>query len=518
MATAGYTTDGRTSNPHQGSSVTRVVGDMFDSDIHMTLHFPQLVPHYMLDNKPKKKRKQKEETKDAAEAQAEPAIAHDDDHDNETLSDILIGALSKVLEKSKGVDDSAFQTEVEKKRKHDSLGFIDMVPVSLTVQYPDAYLAKRLKYIRKVEARERAIVASQKAADAAADANEIYQLAKEKWMASVTEAKNNSAGGGTNESPPMPVPPPIPAPVHVPPIPTSPSPPRLSEMKKYAQDSVTTTATAASDGVGDSMTQEGEKIDTGHPIYIPKGKEHFVSHLDPKCFHITEGRYFGLKTNHTADPQFVGANAPGIAGLNISGGTGLATAYVGSGSGGGGAHSSSYYTGLGNFGSSSGGGTTSGSAFSPHNNGTTAKDSSPSKKGTPLAGSSSGYNDSSGSVKKSSSGGGLKRIMEGGGSGAEEMRTCIMRSAVYASRTGAHGGAFVGSNGETYRDVSKAFAMHAGLRPCMRCKSNKQGAYHCRLRRRHQDLDYDGSDSPAILAPLFEEPLENLIGRQSAVQ
>jgi len=47
--------------------------------------------------------------------------------------------------------------------------------------------------------------------------------------------------------------------------------------------------------------------------------------------------------------------------------------------------------------------------------------------------------------------------------------------------------------------IAKAFAMHAGLRPCARCKSNKQGAFHCRLRRKHRDLDYDGGNSAKIL-------------------
>ena len=51
----------------------------------------------------------------------------------------------------------------------------------------------------------------------------------------------------------------------------------------------------------------------------------------------------------------------------------------------------------------------------------------------------------------------------------------IIRAAVYAGRTGSHGGSFVGSDGETYPDVSKAFSNWGNLRPCPRCKSNKQG-------------------------------------------
>jgi hypothetical protein len=37
------------------------------------------------------------------------------------------------------------------------------------------------------------------------------------------------------------------------------------------------------------------------------------------------------------------------------------------------------------------------------------------------------------------------------------------------------GQSFLGPNGEAYLDESKAFAAHAGLRPCSLCKNNKQG-------------------------------------------
>ena len=89
----------------------------------------------------------------------------------------------------------------------------------------------------------------------------------------------------------------------------------------------------------------------------------------------------------------------------------------------------------------------------------------------------------------------LKKIMEVGSTEASAMRECIIRAAVFASRTSTHSGSFVGPNGETYPDVSKAFSNYANLRPCARCKSNKQGAYHCRLRREHKYLDLVGGES-----------------------
>ena len=105
----------------------------------------------------------------------------------------------------------------------------------------------------------------------------------------------------------------------------------------------------------------------------------------------------------------------------------------------------------------------------------------------------------------------LKKIMEVGGTEASAMRECIIRAVLFASRASTHLGSFVGSNGETYPDVSKVFSNYANLRPCARCKSNKQGAYHCRLRRKHKYLDFDGGESAKILEPFFEMQVENLI-------
>jgi hypothetical protein len=108
----------------------------------------------------------------------------------------------------------------------------------------------------------------------------------------------------------------------------------------------------------------------------------------------------------------------------------------------------------------------------------------------------------------------LKKIMEKGDSVADALRESIIKAAVYASRTGIHSGSFVGSTGETFPDISKAFSNHAKCRPCARCKNNKQGAYHCRLKRKHTDKDHDGGSSYTILEPLFQAPLEKLLPKK----
>ena len=234
-------------------------------------------------------------------------------------------------------------------------------------------------------------------------------------------------------------------------IPPAPTPPRINELVGINHD----------------------EFEDHHPEYPLKGKEPFVSHLDKNCFHIVDGRYFGLRTNSIADPHFVGANAPGIAGLNLSGGTGLATAH----SGGGALTGSSSV--LAASGSAVASAKTAGAAKSSTNSAKAA-----SKKPTvPPTNSGTTHGAATGVVPKkkgvgptpTASSSALRKILEEGGEEAEKMKKCIIRAAVHASRSGKHGQSFRAPNGQIYPDVSKAFAGHAGLKPCMRCKNNKQG-------------------------------------------
>ena len=99
--------------------------------------------------------------------------------------------------------------------------------------------------------------------------------------------------------------------IKIPPIPEPPEPPLLKEMPGINPDSY-----------------EGDP-----PLYFPKGQRHLVTHLDKNCFRIVDGRYFGLVTNSVADPHFIGPNAPGVTGIPLSGGAGLATSNTGGAAG-----------------------------------------------------------------------------------------------------------------------------------------------------------------------------------------
>lgn len=308
----------------------------------------------------------------------------------------------------------------------------------------------------------------------------------------------------------------------VPPIPEPPTPPRLQDIPGL----------------------DPEQYEDQYPLYLPKGanqqkhhpqhhhpqqQQNLVGHLDKSCFHIVEGRYFGAMTNSIADPHVIGPNAPGLAGMNLSGGTGLATSNAGgAGSSGGvtllaapaqyGASvnanvhnkgkdtatkgkdtSSNLSTNKGNPGDDDGDdddktsksnikstpqktppspgmetlssaskpakstSTPKGQTLTTHANttttSTTANNNKKKKNGPPVTSSASE----------------LRRIVEEGGEMAEQMKTCIMRAAVHASRCGNHTRNFRAPNGAVYPDISKAFAAHAGFKPCERCKNNKQG-------------------------------------------
>ena len=400
---------------------------MFDSNVNFTLHFPPLVPKEVW-NLPKK-----EKDKGGDEEEEEPTMEEEEDNPRDAAQ-VLLRALAPLPKENGDTTESTVETSSKASRKRRRpLEFCDMAPLSLTLPYPESFLQKRLKYVEQVKEREKAIVASQEAAEQAQDAKERYE-----------EVVANTKRG--TEPPP---PPPVPEPIVIPPIPEPPTPPRLSELEHFDLD--------------------GLMDESQHPIYVPNATKEFTSHLDQSSFHITDGRYFGLVTNGIADPHFVGPNAPGISGLNMSGATGLATSYAGSSTSNGvsaSALNAAYYGSVG--GGSSSAAATSKSAGSVKTF---------SKKAAAAAAVSNGTeedHDEDGPIPTSSAGD-LKKIMDEGGDLAEEMKGCIMRAAVIASRNGKHGQSFAGPNGETYPDISKAFAAHAGLRPCQRCKNNKQG-------------------------------------------
>jgi hypothetical protein len=484
---AGYTKNILTEAKHFGSSVRKSVCDMFDTS-SLLVKTP-LIPDEIWTKS----------VSTSTSTSRDPPLSSDVDRienskDSEGGENDTLGVHKKEL----------FQVVMKELEDmlHDGkqigithgIEWKDMIPTSLTNPLPKSYLKKHKEYCMAVKHREGCLKRYHEQKERNQSLMDTYEDEKDRYE--IKEKNGDVLSGEPPEEPKM-----LPL-LAIPPIPL---PPELSppdEVKDIALN-----------GINESSQVNNEKATSGKTSSLsclPENKKYLTAHLDPDFFLLPSGRYYGLRSNDISDPQFVGPNAPGIGGISNSNHTGLATSFTG--------HaaiaeqlSSTMLKGSttegiraatsGKESNKSGTGTTGVKISSPINSKkSSSKKSTPSKAKKKKVGASlTGFNLQ------------LKKIMEVTGPEASAMRECIIRAAVFASRTSAHSGSFVGSNGETYPDVSKAFSNYANLRPCARCKSNKQGAYHCRLRRKHKNSDFDGGESSNILEPFFEMPVENLI-------
>jgi hypothetical protein len=480
-----------------GSSIVRTVDDMFDSSYILDLNQSDVFPsnealnNNCEDSGSSSTKNGKNETHDFQGPKRK----------KKRLSQVIIDHIDKTQ--------SLFQYNHHQNSKNlHSMQFEDMIPRSLVEPIPQSHITEQKEYYSKIKERETALRQYHEQKNKNEELMDEYEDLFQEWnhkkeeyeriqkkkpklsspsKNSVDNLRSNEeptkdydnvtqegvdsqAGNSENEEDkeqilsPQPVPPTLLAIIKIPPIPT---PPKLLLEK------------TASDG---TIVQ----------------KKDLVAHLDPSSLDIN-GRYYGLLSNNIADPQFVGPNAPGIvSNSQNNNGKGLATASSGTVS------LADKYT-------------------ASVLNTSTGYTSFQTKKGIVMQGTkhpapSSGNNSQSktSGVNKSkklptSNSMQIKKIMEQGGAAAAAMRDTILRAAVHATRSGTPGKSFIGSTGDTYPDVNKAFSNHANMRPCSRCKSNKQGSFHCRLRRKHHDLDYDGGNGADVLKPLFEMPLDDLL-------
>ena len=263
MKTAGYSFENRINNPHRGSSVQLVVDDLFDLDVKSNRRFPQLVPKELISIPETNK---SEVTLSLPERLMKAFKSNNNSKSVATLSP----------------SESSSRNYNSLCKAHDDKwipSYSDMIPVSLTFPYPKAYIKKRLEYIEDVDLREKTIVALQK------DQEAYEQNPETKRSMNVKD---------------------------VPPIPGLPDPPSLSDLKGIPL-------------VKDMFGSE-EQQQKSHPLFMPQNID-LVNHLDKRCFHITNGRYFALTSNAMSDPHFFGPSAPGYG--NLSSSSGLASATVG---------------------------------------------------------------------------------------------------------------------------------------------------------------------------------------------
>ena len=333
MANAGYTKESRIKTPHRGSSVQRIVDDMFDSNVKFCLSFPIFFPRDFLFSasvSPKTatslakgvhqkssagcssgatveiakiKPLKTSSTKDSSTIKLESTENNGVEDTEPKTIPILIkrilkafptnkkenicSSVSSLKQSSMHGTKSLFSTnanthtKTSRNQRSRNPQYKDIIPVSLSFTYPDEYIKQRLEYVLKVDNREKAIVALQEKED-------LHQGASNAMF------------------------------TKIPPIP---NPPGIT-----MQDDV-------SDNTKDeNIFGSNDQQQRSHPLYLPKNQV-LVDHLDKRCFHIVHGRYFGLSSNSIVDPNFCGPNAPCIGGLNLSASTGLATASSGGGAG-----------------------------------------------------------------------------------------------------------------------------------------------------------------------------------------
>jgi hypothetical protein len=478
MSQAGYTREERALHPHRGSSTERTIGDVFDTNVKLSLHMPELFPEELWNK-----------------------VVQRDGQDQDgslTLPQLLISALEKAKDDDDRLDGDPMEVEsrleTRTRPRYAMPRLKDMLPVSLTIPYPEEYVKKRLEYVEDVQSRERAIVQWQAAQEELEIAKENYEF---RAAAAVGSSSSSNADG---EAAAVGDPPSFTNPVVIPPIPIPPDPPLLQDLvasPDTSDDGNGATSLAALYEPGDDGTVQ-------HPMYLPKGKEHFVAHFDKNCFHITEGRYFGLTSNLIMDPNFVGPNAPGLAALSSTGsGGGLATATTStttstSGLSGGGMTmilSASFHcaaaaaTSSNKDDNSTGGnrwvppheakdesGGNSTDAIALGSGETSIPDTGAAKgEGVPIQSANKRVEFADTVSGKSASD--LRKIMEDESDSAlaETFKDWIIRAAVHSGRTERKESSFRGPNGEVYQDLGKAFTLYSGVKPCERCKSNKQG-------------------------------------------
>ena len=492
MEQAGYTYEERTNHPHRGSSVPRTVEDLFDTNVHLSLRPVELVPKELWNHVVPRTGSSSSNNNNNNNSTAALASKTDDttEETGNRLPQLLIAALAKPKDRHRNGSadvDRRRDTSMAATRKRvrpsvPPLSFRDMVPVSLTIPYPEWYLQKRVEYVHFVKERELAIIEWQ-------EAQEEIEMAGEEYVGSDGDVGAVTSNRSSYINP-----------IVIPPIPQPPDPPQWNELSHPFGLS-----TCSNDDDDDVPLDPGNDTYETHPYYLPKFHEHLVEHLDPHCFHITDGRYFGLTTNRIADPNFIGPNAPGLSGSSTNTG-GLATATTAT---------TTSTSGL------TGGGMTMILSASYHSAAAVAPASlkdeysqcavtlvkavpaetdavpmpskssltvkvvespKPPKKAVTLSPTDLTTNVETKETRGTHSSmtrtmADLRTIMEGDDERLmETFREYIVRSIVYTHRTHKSMNVpFRGPDHETYPDIGKAFAWFGGIKPCDRCKSNKQG-------------------------------------------
>lgn len=144
MSLVGYTAEMRSKKPHRGSSVRRVVDDMFDSNVKFTLNFPRLIPEDLVPPNNEASTNGAPSLADRLLKAFRPSRGH---------PQAGSGLTNGPAETNLTLNCNGKVKPLEKGRKRKLPGFKEMAPLSLTVPYPEEYIQKRLEYVKKVNER-----------------------------------------------------------------------------------------------------------------------------------------------------------------------------------------------------------------------------------------------------------------------------------------------------------------------------------------------------------------------------
>ena len=251
---------------HPGSSTVRSVQDIFDRWIPGKEAKRLLPNEFYQPVSPEGEMQENEESKKESESEQQPSILN-------RFMNALTSYVEEVNSSSSNEVTSDMENESSSSCSYTPQSFREMLPISLTTPLPEEYIAQYQLYVRDVQLREQCIRDHQNQYNEYQHAKDKYEEQKRQKRKHKVEEEDND----NDEEPPIAEPESF---VEIPPIPEPPS-------------------------VSDCEQEE---------VLLPP--MHLVKHLDyPSFFQSKTSLYYNLMSNNIADPQYVGANAPGLLGL-----------------------------------------------------------------------------------------------------------------------------------------------------------------------------------------------------------
>jgi hypothetical protein len=155
----GYSEESRTKKAYVGSSLKRQIGDTFDSNVKFSQYFPRLVPADLVPPKLKNKSESDDDIEMNGDAEhnhhnlAESLIRAFDTSKNTSAHDQVPKQSAEPSAAKSGNNKSVKNSKEQPKKERKVLSFSEMIPVSLTLPYPDWFVQERIEYAERINER-----------------------------------------------------------------------------------------------------------------------------------------------------------------------------------------------------------------------------------------------------------------------------------------------------------------------------------------------------------------------------